>query len=192
MPWLLIPSFLVSPGHHQRWHWICRINESLTSIRNDFKYTGHFSAAKFQEKKRMQLEFYMCPQNRSSHNRLNILVSVASWYHISRVIQNGHPHYSDVIMGAMASQITGLTIVYSTVYSGADQGKHESSASLAFGRGIHRWPVNSPHKWPVMRKMFPFDDVIMLLSCLRHVACIPGNIDTALPLLRGARNSHGY
>ena len=50
MPWLLIPSFLVSPGHHQRWNWICRINESLTSIRNDFKYTGHFSAAKFQKK----------------------------------------------------------------------------------------------------------------------------------------------
>ena len=70
-------------------------------------------------------------------------------------------HYNDVIMGGMASQITSLTIVYSTVYSGADQGKHQSSASLAFVRGIHRWPVNSPHKWPVTRKMFPFDDVIM-------------------------------
>ena len=48
-----------------------------------------------------------------------------------------------------------------TVYSGADQRKHQSSTSLAFVRGIHRWPVNSPHKWPVARKMFPFDDVIM-------------------------------
>ena len=38
---------------------------------------------------------------------------------------------------------------------------HQSSASLAFVRGIHRWPVNSPHKLPVTRKMFPFDDVIM-------------------------------
>ena len=47
------------------------------------------------------------------------------------------------------------------IYSGADQRKHQSSASLAFVRGIHRWPVNSPHKWPVTRKMFPFDDVIM-------------------------------
>ena len=65
-------------------------------------------------------------------------------------------------MGAMAYQITSLTIVYSTVYSGTDQRKHQSSASLAFVRGIHRWPVNSPHKWPVMRKMFPFDDVIMI------------------------------
>ena len=64
-------------------------------------------------------------------------------------------------MGAIASQITSLTIVYSTVYSDADQRKNQSSASLAFVRGIHRGPVNSPHKWPVTRKMFPFDDVIM-------------------------------
>ena len=70
-------------------------------------------------------------------------------------------HYGDVIMGAIASQITSLTIVHSTVYSNADQRKHQSAASLAFVRGIHRGPVNSPHKWPVTRKMFPFDDVIM-------------------------------
>ena len=70
-------------------------------------------------------------------------------------------HYDDVIMSTMASQITNLTIVYSTVYSDADQRKHQSSASLAFVWGIHRGPVNSPHKWPVTRKMFPFDDVIM-------------------------------
>ena len=71
-------------------------------------------------------------------------------------------HYDDVIKGAMASQITSLTFVYSTVYSGADQRKHQSSASLAFVRGIHRGSVNSPYKWPVTRKMFSFDDVIML------------------------------
>ena len=70
-------------------------------------------------------------------------------------------HYGDVIMGMIASQITSFTIVYSTVYSGANQRKHQSSASLAFVRGIHRGPVNSPHKWQVTRKMFPFDDVIM-------------------------------
>ena len=64
-------------------------------------------------------------------------------------------------MTAIASQITSLTIVYSTVYSDADKKTHQSSASLAFVRGIHRGPVNSPHKWPVTRKMFPFDDVIM-------------------------------
>ena len=71
-------------------------------------------------------------------------------------------HYNDVIMGTIASQITSLTIVYSTVYSVADQRKHQSSASLAFVWGIHRGTGNSPHKWTVTRKMFPFDDVIML------------------------------
>ena len=72
-----------------------------------------------------------------------------------------HNHYGDVIMGAIASQITSLAIVYSTVYSDADQRKHQSSASLAFVWGIHRGPVNFPHKGPVTRKMFLFDDVIM-------------------------------
>ena len=70
-------------------------------------------------------------------------------------------HYNAVIMGAIASQIISLTILNSTVYSGADQRKHQSSTPLAFVWGIHRWPVNSPPKWPVTRKMFPFDDVIM-------------------------------
>ena len=82
-------------------------------------------------------------------------------YICNRRIQRG-AHYDDVRMGAIASQITSLTIVYSIVYSDANQRKHQSSASLAFVRGIHRGPVNSPHKWPVTRKMFPFDDVIML------------------------------
>ena len=73
-------------------------------------------------------------------------------------------HYNDVIMSTIASQITSLAILYSTVYSGADQRKHQSSASLAFVQGIHRGPVNSPHKGPVTRKMIPFDDVIMWLT----------------------------
>ena len=64
-------------------------------------------------------------------------------------------------MGAIASQITSLTIVNSTVYPGEDHRKHQSSASLAIVLGIHRGPVNSQHKWPVTQKMFPFDDVIM-------------------------------
>ena len=71
-------------------------------------------------------------------------------------------------MDAIESQITSFTIVYSTVYSDADQRKHQSSASLAFVWGIHRWPVNSPHKWPVTRKMFPFDDVIMYSDISYH------------------------
>ena len=80
-------------------------------------------------------------------------------------------------MGAIASQITSLTIAYSIVCSDADQRKHQSSASLAFVRGIHRRPVNSLHKWPVTRKMFPFDDVIMdnrkLMTC-RSTNVLPG------------------
>ena len=66
-------------------------------------------------------------------------------------------HYSDVIMGKMASKITSLTIVYLNVYSGQDQ----SPASLTFVWGFHQWPVYSPHNWPVTRKMFLFDGVIM-------------------------------
>ena len=83
------------------------------------------------------LKFVTCGRDKSSYMTQNFV------------------HYNDVIMGAMASQLTSLTIVYSTVYS------HQGSASLTFVRGIHRWPVNSPHKWPVTRRMFPFDDVIM-------------------------------
>ena len=71
-------------------------------------------------------------------------------------------------MYRMASQITSLTIVYFTVYSDADQRKHQSSAPVAFVRGNHREPVNSPHKWPVTRKMFSFDDVIMFTRSLTN------------------------
>ena len=79
------------------------------------------------------------------------MATLDGWQEYSETYQ----HYNDVIMGSMASQVTSLTIVYSTVYSGADQRKHQSSTSLAFVRGINRGPVNSPHKWPVTRKMFP-------------------------------------
>ena len=75
-------------------------------------------------------------------------------------------HYSDVIMSAITSQFTSFTIVYSTIYSGIDQGKHQSSTSLALVRGIHRWPVNSLQKGPVSWKMFPFDKVIMVWAII--------------------------
>ena len=78
-------------------------------------------------------------------------------------------HYNNIIMSTMASQITSLMIVYSTVYSGADQRKHQSSTSLAFVQGIHRSLVNSLHKWPVTRKMFPFDDIIMSCKALTAI-----------------------
>ena len=72
-------------------------------------------------------------------------------------------------MSVMASQITGVSIVNSTVCSGADQRKHQISSSLAIVREIHRWPVNSPHKGLATRKMFPFDDVIMFVSFIQLV-----------------------
>ena len=63
-------------------------------------------------------------------------------------------HYIDVIMSAIASQITSLTIVYSTVYSGTDERKHQSFASLAFVRGIHRWiPPPPPPQRPSNAKI---------------------------------------
>ena len=89
-------------------------------------------------------------------------------------------HYDDVIMSLIASQITSLTIVYSIVYSDADQRNHQSSASLAFVWGIHRGPVNSPHKWPVTRKMFPFDDVIMKPKPFRCCSSARFRLSTAL------------
>ena len=64
--------------------------------------------------------------------------------------------------GRHGASTISLTIVYSTVYSGANQRKHQSSTSLALVRRIPRWPVNSPHQWPVTLKMFPFDDVIII------------------------------
>ena len=106
------------------------------------------------------------PLNRNEIVDLLLLLLIPSqvWYHIVFATVTtwiATIHCGDVIMSAMASQITSLTSVHSSVYSGADQRKHQSSASLAFVRGIHRWPVNSPHKGPVRRQMFPFDDVIM-------------------------------
>ena len=86
--------------------------------------------------------------------------------------QNTTNHYSDVIMSAVASQITTISIVCSTVGSGADRRKHQRSALLAFVWGIHRWPVNSPHKMPVTQKMFPFDAVTMVGILLK----IPMNL----------------
>ena len=76
-----------------------------------------------------------------------------------RILGIFEKEFKDV--SAMASQITSLTIIYSIFHSGADQRKHQSSASMAFVSGSHRWSVNSPHEGPVTRKMFRFDDVIM-------------------------------
>ena len=72
--------------------------------------------------------------------------------------------YSDVIMSVMVSQIIGVSIVYLTVCSGADQRKQQSSASVAFVRENYRWPMGSPRNGPVTRKMLH----LMTSSCLLY------------------------
>ena len=108
--------------------------------------------------------------------RMDRANDIFEWWSCDAIMTSRHEHtprvivrlirgdYGDVIMGVIASQITSLSIIYSNAHSDADQGKHQSSASLAFVRGIHRRPVNFPHKWPATRKIFPSDDVIMEIS----------------------------
>ena len=79
-----------------------------------------------------------------------IIVPMVTWYWDCQLIL----HYCDVIMTGMSSQTTSLKIVYSTIYSGADQRKHQSFVSLTFLWGIHQWLVNSAHKGLVMQKCF--------------------------------------
>ena len=67
----------------------------------------------------------------------------------------------DVIMSAMASQITGVSIVCSIHCSGADQRKHQCPASQAFVTGIQRWLADFHHNGPVTRKIIAFGDVII-------------------------------
>ena len=85
----------------------------------------------------------------------NIRTVGVMWFPFICLQMPVYRHYSDAITNTMASQIISLTIVYSTIYSAADQSNHQSSASLAFVQVIHRSPVNSRHKGPVTRKMFP-------------------------------------
>ena len=94
----------------------------------------------------------LCIDYNTLMSNASIWISNFPWNHIDT-------HYNDVIMSAMASQIISVSVVYLIVWSGADQRNHQSSLSLVFVRGIHRWPVNSPHKGPVTRKMLPLDDV---------------------------------
>ena len=102
-------------------------------------------------------EAYLCPGSVSG------IMKILRTYRITRLYSTNIAaaevwninicHCNDVIMSAMASQIICISIVCSSVGSTADQRKHRSFASLAFVRGIHRWPVNSPHKRPETQKM---------------------------------------
>ena len=104
-------------------------------------------------------------------------------------------HYSDVIMNTMASQITRPTIVYSTIYSGADQRKHQKSKSLSYARGIHRCqvncPVKSPHVGPVTRKISPFDDVIVWIAAVALELAVEASVGKANMLFSDDLSSSG-
>ena len=160
--------------HEMVWNLFC-IFQDLQEIPGDL--TGAF-LSKYQEILELDM---LCPplptnptpspSNTPTNESIMMWEQIATAYHHAISLKSTCPflwrylisitHYNDVIMGMIASQITSLTIIYSTVYSGTDQRKQQSSASLAFVCRIHRRPVNSLHKWPVTRKMFPFDNVIM-------------------------------
>ena len=109
-------------------------------------------------------------------------------------------YYEETVMSSrwpLNEHITGVSIVCSTVGWGANQRKHQSSPSLAFVRGIHRWLVNSPHIRPVTRTMFPFDDVIMVRWTFTFEDRIYSMISTSLCIfmfqlheLKANRNLH--
>ena len=108
------------------------------------------------------ISYYMWKTGSCHDSKFVITGDTGDCYYDNLQCPQSQQHYSDIIMSRMASQITSLTVVYSTVYSSTDQRKHQSFASLAIVRGIHRWLVNSPHKGPVTQKMFSFDDVIIM------------------------------
>ena len=124
-------------------------------------YNNHYGVMWWRPINCQHLEKKRLHHHLLTHWSLGYLNQLLDEYFLILIFDGLDIHYGDVTIDTIASQITSLTIVYATVYSDADQRKHHSSASLAFVREIRRWPVNPPHKWPVTRKIFPFDDVIM-------------------------------
>ena len=155
--WVGITFYFCSWSTHRHW---CSIDR-LTDMKVHFDTQQLF--CEWQSKSWIiYIRMFICSKIGIIHSKL--LTDIATFvicFNLYQYMNNQLHPVIDVIMGAMASQITSLTIVYSTVFSAAGKKKHQSSASLAFVRGIHRWPVNSPHKWPITRKMFPFDDVMI-------------------------------
>ena len=119
----------------------------------------------------MYIYIYIRPELVNSLRPNEAIWRRRSWFtlvHRKDCCLNAPRHYSDIIMSTKASQITAVLMGCSIVRSGTDQTKHQSSVQLDFVRGIHRWPVDSPHKGPVTRAMFPFDDVITWTNCDVH------------------------
>ena len=138
------------PNDYMNWYWpndVCHCGHTLVPCSVVCLCNPFGNAAATARATDIELYGYL-----TTWEGTRIIARVTSWHRY---------HYSDVIMSTRAYHITSFTIAYSTVYSGANQRKHQSSVSLVFVRGIHRWPVNSPPKGPVAQKMFPFDDVIM-------------------------------
>ena len=153
-----------------KWSRLTTFEIFVTKIIHPTLYNGHNYSSILRRRlihvsKKGQLQPILLATMQQFHPKFYIMAAVTvcavqwSQYRTTgiSILQCGH--YGDVIIGTMASQITSLTIVC------ADQRKHQSSASLAFVPGIHRGPVNFPHKWPLKWKMFPFDDAIMVKYC---------------------------
>ena len=105
--------------------------------------------------------------------------------HRSKVVDKFNTlHYDDVMMTTIASQITSLAVVYSTVYSDANQRKHQSSASLAFVRGIHRDRWIPRTKGQLRGKCFH----LMTSSCFE---CKNRIVDSGLGTYTVMKNVHG-
>ena len=127
-----------------------------------------------------------------------MLPVAVKYFHGSQCLPFTHAHsmwhYIDIMMSAMASQITGVLIVCSAVCSSEYQRKHQSSASLTFVRGIHRWPVDYPHKGPVTRKMFPFDDGIMGVGFMHwlHITMVYNTIPLSVIIYYNQFNSQAF
>ena len=101
---------------------------------------------------------HVCMQHNRKQNMCNKQPNMFTLEN-SIIAKSIYQHYSDAILSVMVSQITGIPIAY-------PKRKHQSSTSLVFVKGIHRSPVNSPHKGPVTWKLFPFVDIIMKLNSL--------------------------
>ena len=158
--WTLRSSLVITPENFMMIRWWEHSQKGVTDRRTDGQTDRQTENTICRAAWSQLKTTWQCFGRSSFHLKMSLWKSAANW---AVIVCCWCFRYSDVIMGTMASQITSLTIVYSTVYSSAHQRKHQSIASQAFVRGIHRWPVNFPHKWPVTRKMFLFDDVIIVL-----------------------------
>ena len=116
-----------------------------------------------------------------------------STYHGDLPYCSEYLHHSSVIMSMVVAQITGVSIVCSNVYSATSK-KISKLGIIGLCEGIHRWPVDSAHKGVITRKMFPFDDVILVPSNINYrtnyiEVCFAGDIKTLPFFVQASLNS---